>query len=492
MKLGIRTKLFVLSLSLIALSLGISYGYLRRTLDANLTLRIEQDLQQRLRLVAYTAERAQLVPSDPKRWQETARALSPLCAARVTLLRSDGRPLADSDVEDDGLAGLPNHLGRPEIAEAQQRGYGRSTRQSATLRRRMMYVAMPFRQADGNIGVARLAMPLLDVDQAMAQLHLVLLVAAVLGLGVAVLMSSAAAHLAARSLQKLTDTAHRMARGDLGTRARSEGEDELAVLGRDLDSLADTLSRALAELSRLASLRREFVANASHELRTPLATLLSAVETLRAGAAHDPAATRTFLDIIYRQADRMHALVNDLLDLSRLESKASKLPLGPLPLLEVVRQVVALSLPRAEDRKQRLTLAPQLPPCRVLADRRSLEQVLTNLLDNAIKYCPAGTEIVVSWTVSPKSPPPGAEVTISVADTGPGIAADHLPRLFERFYRIDTGRSRALGGTGLGLAIVRHAVEAMGGQVSVRSTIGQGTTFTFTLQLVEVGTEAAA
>ena len=113
MKLGIRTKLFVLSLSLIALSLGISYGYLRRTLDANLTLRIEQDLQQRLRLVAYTAERAQLVPSDPKRWQETARALSPLCAARVTLLRSDGKPLADSDVEDDGLAGLPNHLGRP-------------------------------------------------------------------------------------------------------------------------------------------------------------------------------------------------------------------------------------------------------------------------------------------------------------------------------------------------------------------------------------------
>jgi two-component system phosphate regulon sensor histidine kinase PhoR len=121
-----------------------------------------------------------------------------------------------------------------------------------------------------------------------------------------------------------------------------------------------------------------------------------------------------------------------------------------------------------------------------------LEQVLTNLLDNAIKYCPAGTEIVVSWTASPKSPPPGAEVTVSVADTGPGIAADHLPRLFERFYRIDTGRSRALGGTGLGLAIVRHAVEAMGGQVSVRSTIGQGTTFTFTLQLAEVGTEAAA
>ncbi|HNI59161.1 MAG TPA: HAMP domain-containing protein, partial [Pseudomonadota bacterium] len=259
MKLGIRLKLFFLSLSLIALSLGISYGYLRRTLDANLTTQIEQDLTQRLRLVAHSAETARLQPSDPKRWQETARALAPLCAARVTLLRQDGMPLADSEVEDDGLAGLPNHLGRPEIAQAQLRGYGQSTRQSATLKRRMMYVAMPFLQADQRPGVARLAMPLTAVDQAMGQLHLALLVASVLGLGVAVLMSSAAAHLAARSLQKLTDIAHRMARGDLAMRTGSAGQDELAELGRDLDSLADSLSRALAELRKLESLRREFV-----------------------------------------------------------------------------------------------------------------------------------------------------------------------------------------------------------------------------------------
>lgn len=478
MKLGIRLKLFLLSLSLIALSLGISYGYLRRTLDANLTTQIEQDLTQRLRLVAHSAETARLHPSDPKRWQETARALAPLCAARVTLLRQDGMPLADSEVEDDGLAGLPNHLGRPEIAQAQLRGYGQSTRQSATLKRRMMYVAMPFLQADQRPGVARLAMPLTAVDQAMGQLHLALLVASVLGLGVAVLMSSAAAHLAARSLQKLTDIAHRMARGDLAMRTGSAGQDELAELGRDLDSLADSLSRALAELRKLESLRREFVANASHELRTPIAALLSAVETLRAGAAQDPKARETFLDIIYRQAARMHSLVSDLLDLSRLERQDLKLTLLALPLVDVVKQQVALFLPRAEERKLRLVISPNLESCQVLADRQCIDQVLSNLLDNAIKYCASGDTIAVQWSVDAEN----RQVHIEVKDTGPGIAENHLPRLFERFYRIDTGRSRSLGGTGLGLSIVKHAVEAMKGKVSVDSEVGKGSTFRFTLQ----------
>ncbi len=482
MKLGIRLKLFFLSLSLIALSLGISYGYLRRTLDANLTLRIEQELTQRLRLVAHAAETAQLQPADPRRWQETARRLAPLCAARVTFLRPDGRPLADSEVEDDGLAGLPNHLSRPEIAQAQNTGYGQSTRYSATLRRRMMYVAMPFHQADGALGLARLAMPLTAVDQAMSQLHLALLIAAVLGLGVATLMSSAAAHLAVRSLQKLTDIAHRMAQGDLRTRTGSAGQDELGALGRDLDSLADTLSRALTELRRLESLRREFVANASHELRTPIAALLSAVETLRAGAGKDPKAAETFLDIIYRQAARMHALVSDLLDLSRLESKDQKLTLVPLLLAEVVRQQVALFAPRAEDRRLKLIVSPGSPGCQVLADRRCLEQVLSNLLDNAIKYCGPGDSIAVLWSVDASSTRPGGLVTLSVRDTGPGIAAVHLPRLFERFYRIDTGRSRALGGTGLGLSIVKHSVEAMQGSIAVESEVGQGTTFHVTLK----------
>ena len=121
MKLGIRTKLFLLSLSLIALTLGITYGYLRRTLDANMTTRIEQELAEKLRLIAHTAEQTRLSAAEPRPWQELARAMSPLAAGRVTLVREDGMPLGDSDVEGDGLSGLPNHLSRPEIADAQHR-----------------------------------------------------------------------------------------------------------------------------------------------------------------------------------------------------------------------------------------------------------------------------------------------------------------------------------------------------------------------------------
>ncbi len=149
--------------------------------------------------------------------------------------------------------------------------------------------------------------------------------------------------------------------------------------------------------------------------------------------------------------------------------------------LDVIKAQVAQFWPRAEERKLRLNLSPSPSHCLVLADRLRLEQVLANLLDNAIKYCPAGSEVMVSWTVDALA----RMVTVAVADTGAGIEAAHLPRLFERFYRVDTGRSRALGGTGLGLSIVKHAVEAMNGHVFVESTVGQGTTFRFTLRLAD-------
>jgi two-component system phosphate regulon sensor histidine kinase PhoR len=149
-----------------------------------------------------------------------------------------------------------------------------------------------------------------------------------------------------------------------------------------------------------------------------------------------------------------------------------------LPLVDVVKQQVALFLPRAEERKLRLVISPNLESCQVLADRQCIDQVLSNLLDNAIKYCTSGDTIAVQWSVDAEN----RQVHIEVKDTGPGIAENHLPRLFERFYRIDTGRSRSLGGTGLGLSIVRHAVEAMKGQVSVDSEVGKGSTFRFTLQ----------
>jgi two-component system phosphate regulon sensor histidine kinase PhoR len=227
-------------------------------------------------------------------------------------------------------------------------------------------------------------------------------------------------------------------------------------------------------LRRLESLRRDFVANASHELRTPIAAVRSATETLRSGAMEDTVAAARFLDIIDRNAQRLQSLVQDMLDLSKLESNEFKLKRERVELGSVVPIVLALFRERAE--KKGVRLIAELPGgLAVEGDARGLEHVLSNLVDNAVKYCPSGTRIVVSAETREE------RIELVVADDGPGIPAVHLPRVFERFYRVDAGRSRELGGTGLGLSIVKHMVEAMRGRVSVQSEVGRGSTFTVAL-----------
>jgi two-component system phosphate regulon sensor histidine kinase PhoR len=229
----------------------------------------------------------------------------------------------------------------------------------------------------------------------------------------------------------------------------------------------------VTDLRRLESLRRDFVANVSHELRTPVTAVRSAAETLKDSALKDPnpAAAIRFVDIIERNAERLQALIEDLLELSRLESKEFTLKKERVDLNLVASLVLGLFRERAERKGIRLgaQLAPDLPA--IYSDQRALEQVLSNFVDNAVKYCPAGSSVTLKGT------PQGKAVRLSVEDTGPGIDPKHHARLFERFYRVDAGRSREIGGTGLGLSIVKHLVEAMGGDVRVESAVGKGTSF---------------
>jgi len=235
----------------------------------------------------------------------------------------------------------------------------------------------------------------------------------------------------------------------------------------------------VTEVRRLESMRRDFVANVSHELRTPVTAIRSAAETLVDGAASDPAASAAFIGIIDRNAQRLQQLVEDLLDLSRIEARGFRLSVEAIDLKPLFSQVMGLFRERATEKNVALEerLLGQLP--KVLADRRALEHVLTNLIDNAIKYGGSGTQVWLAVTVASDS------VTVEVGDNGPGIDERHLPRVFERFYRVDAGRSREVGGTGLGLSIVKHLVEAMDGTVLVESKLDHGTTFSFTLKRAE-------
>jgi two-component system phosphate regulon sensor histidine kinase PhoR len=234
----------------------------------------------------------------------------------------------------------------------------------------------------------------------------------------------------------------------------------------------------LSEGRRLERLRRDLVANASHELRTPVAAIVAAAETLAGGAAEDPEARASFIDILLRHAHRLARLTQDLLDLSRLEA-GYRPRVETVTVDEAVQTVVAELAASAEEKK--LALTTELPPgLAVAADRAAIEQVLTNLVENAVKYTPDGGRVVVR-----ASSVDDERVEIAVEDTGPGISEVHQSRIFERFYRVDDARSRELGGTGLGLSIVKHLVLANGGEVGVDSVVGKGSRFWVRLRRAE-------
>jgi two-component system phosphate regulon sensor histidine kinase PhoR len=225
------------------------------------------------------------------------------------------------------------------------------------------------------------------------------------------------------------------------------------------------------EVRRLERLRQEFVANVSHELKTPLSVIKVCVETLQDGAAEDAVHRERFLERIARQGDRLHMLILDLLSLARIEAGGELYDFQSAPLEPLVRSCVERLRPRAEARRQTLEVDAPEAPASVWADEEAVEQILDNLLDNASKYTPDGGRVRVAWRAE------GDQVHVEVCDTGIGIPETDLPRIFERFYRVDKARSREMGGTGLGLAIVKHLVQAMHGSVRATSRVGHGSTF---------------
>jgi two-component system phosphate regulon sensor histidine kinase PhoR len=575
LKLGIRAKLFLISLGVIFVSVVVAYGYSSDRLERELTDRVRAELIVRAKLVALGAQSSYARWEDRPYWHDLARDLGQRANAQVALLSKNGDLLGESSEHDE-----PVQLSdRREVRDALKLAPG-SPGYASVIDGHLLVVAVPFNRNDELAGVARVALPLTEVDEARAELGKTLSIATALALAAAIIVSTVAAELASRTARSLTEVARRMADGDLSTRSRQSGDDEFGELGRALDQLAKNLSRTVRELReerdrlggilagmqegvllldgsghiyvlnpslremllvgpdsvgktvlevvrhselkelldlgrrsrepvtreiefgslqprrllvraaqlpgeqggllavfvdvtevrRLESLRREFVANVSHELRTPVTAVRSAAETLQNAAADDPVAARAFIGIIERNAERLHDLVEDLLDLSRIESRGLKLSIEALEVDRVYDQVLSLFSERAAKRGTVLEneAGEDLP--RVLADRRALEHVLTNLVDNAVKYCP-------NATIRLRAIAHDNNVELLVEDNGPGIEQRHLPRLFERFYRVDAGRSRDIGGTGLGLSIVKHMVEAMGGSVRVESVPNVGTKF---------------
>lgn len=245
-----------------------------------------------------------------------------------------------------------------------------------------------------------------------------------------------------------------------------------------VNRLADRAAHDIDEMRRLERVRSEFVANVSHELRTPIFSVQGYLETLLDGAMDDPAVAIPFLEKAYHNAMRLNVLLNDLIDISRIESGELKFSFRYFDIVDLISELVHTSEIRAQQAN--VTVSFTYDHARsVYGDKERLSQVLTNLLDNAIKYNVDGGRVDVRTRASEGG------VLVEISDTGIGIPDQHLSRIFERFYRVDKDRSRAVGGTGLGLAIVKHILEAHDAHVELTSQIGQGTRVSFTLRAGE-------
>ena len=249
------------------------------------------------------------------------------------------------------------------------------------------------------------------------------------------------------------------------------------------DDLVVLTFHDLTPLRRVEEMRADFVANASHELRTPLAALRGFIETLQGPAREDTQARERFLEIMRLQATRMSRLIDDLLSLSRIELNAHIPPDTPVNIISIVRQVVDALQMLASERGLEVSIAAPSEPLIVLGNRDELTRLFENLIENALKYGASGKKVEIAIARLEG----GSEAEISVRDYGPGIAAEHLPRLTERFYRVDVVESRTQGGTGLGLALVKHILNRHRGKLNIRSKTGEGATFTVRLPLPPEG-----
>jgi two-component system phosphate regulon sensor histidine kinase PhoR len=507
-----------------------------------------------------------------------AKKLGAEIETRITIVALNGTVLGDSE-EDPHT--MENHGDRPEIVDALATGVGESTRYSATLGQRMLYVAVPISYQDEVLGVARVSLPLTTVEDLERQVTLIIVIAMAIAMALVVLAAWVTSRITTRPIRKLTAASKRIASGKLGQKLTIEARDEVgelthafnemsaktkelvemisedrtrlatvldnmtdgvimvdtegnvslankaaeklfsireakneplieAVRDHEVDELLKLCLRTaqtqatqyessvskgylrvvaipiahtgvlllfqdLTELRSLQTTRRELIGNISHEFRTPLAGIKAMVETLSGGAIDDKEAAKDFLIRIDSEVDRLTQLVEELTELSRIETGKAELKKEPIDLNKLVEEVIAQLSPQAE--RQQLSVsrefATNLPS--VPADKDRVRQVITNLVHNAIKFTPAGGRITITSRAHEGS------AVVHIADTGIGIPEEDLPRVFERFYKGD--KARAGGGTGMGLAIAKHVIQAHGGNIWVRSEEGKGSTFAFSLPL---------
>ncbi len=381
---------------------------------------------------------------------------------RITVINPNGTVRFDSEAP---IATMENHLSRPEIRNAIAKGLGVRIHRSETLNKPMMYVAIKV----PNGSFIRTAMDIASVHEEQKHVQHLIATATLLILIAILFLLFVSLKGLLSPLQKVNENLKKLAQGAQIVSIPIQSKDELGDLSVMMNQLIEQIAGQQERLRSLENLRRDFVANVSHELRTPLSAIVGFLQTLEDGAIDEPTHNRRFLTIIARNVERLSLLVDDILNLARIENNTA--PTQHLNLCQELRQLLE---DMALIDNPRIKLNLPVKEIFININQSELLSAFRNYIDNAIKYAPEG-DIQISITETDN------DVQFSVTDHGQGIDPSFQDRLFERFYRPDKDRSRESGGTGLGLAIVKHILQKQSGQVFVSSTVGVGSTFSWVL-----------
>jgi len=401
---------------------------------------------------------------------------------RITLIDGKGNVLADSEVPLQEIDEIKNHLDRPEVQEAKRTGIGHNIRHSATVDRDFLYVAKEVRKPQVNslfeyLNYIRLSAPYEQVQRQIDQIRSIIIVTGFGVLLAIIFVSILVSRWITYPMAKIAGGVERIRAGNLDARLAVKSNDEIGLTAKAINELVDKLKADIVQLKKLEQVRSQFLGNVSHELRTPIFSAQGYLETLQDGAINDTTVNRSFIEKAQDNLNRLRSLLEDLINISQIESGEMKMSFRIFNINEFLESAFKEFKSFAVNRNVTLRLRLDTKAeDEVFGDHERLRQVLNNLLSNAINYNKPGGEVVLS------SERIAGGIQISVKDTGLGIPPEHISRIFERFYRVDSDRSRALGGTGLGLAIVKHIIEAHRSRIDVESKVGEGSTFSFVLK----------
>lgn len=478
MRISLRKKIIILTISLLVFvtltASIISALELQKYYKAQIHDQLETQIDEVSFLLLHTniADRYQVLVKYVQKSQ-----------LRLTLIDSTGIVLFDSNVSSDSLAYVENHLHRPEIEQAMMHSMGSDERKSATINQPLYYVAKTFHNpnvADNfldKIRFVRVAIPLKNVNYKLRQVRLKIFGASGLALLLVAVLSFWIANRLTYPIHNLSKVAASIKAGNSEARFQHHSKDELGELADLLNQMLDKLREDLVQMRKLERMRSQFLGNVSHELRTPIFSIQGYLETLLNKPECDKKTQRKFVKKAYRQATRLNNLLTDLIDISRIESGEMQLTFTAFDIHTWLQKMFIELQPTAQENDVKIVFEKgQDKKINVIGDKRRLSQVVNNLVENAVKYNKPGGKVIIGTREKSK------EVQVFITDTGRGIPAEHLPRIFERFYRVDKERSRSVGGTGLGLAIVKHIIEAHKSKIDVISRPGQGSTFRFSLR----------